>query len=245
LKKKISSILFALALVLSFSLVTAVPVAAWDVEDPCVASNEDFIWGIGWDGDTAESYYGEQSWSFFETPNDGYNLYRDDVTGTGNLDKIDDLITRTPGAITGLLIEFVFPEIDGGLWYMGDEGSNKYYWALEPRGYNYPDIDIKPGSDPNSINLKSKGVVPVAVLTTADFDASTVDPAAVLFVGASPVRSIECDVDDDGDLDILFHFKTQDLNLDENSTEATLTGMTYGGQTIQGTDAVNIVPKEK
>ena len=33
-------------------------------------------------------------------------------------------------------------------------------------------IDIKPGSFPNRINLRSKGVIPVAVLTTATFDAT-------------------------------------------------------------------------
>lgn len=103
-------------------------------------------------------------------------------------------------------------------------------------------IDIKPGSCPNSINLKSKGVVPVAVLTTDDFDASTVDPVTVLFAGASPLRWTTEDVDGDGDMDLLFHFKTQELNLTETSTEATLTGTTLGGQPIMGTDTANIVP---
>jgi hypothetical protein len=107
------------------------------------------------------------------------------------------------------------------------------------------DIDIKPGSDPNSINLKSKGVVPVAVLTTDDFDASSVDPTTVLFAGAQPVRWTLEDVDGDDDLDLLFHFKTQELNLSEDSTEATLTGATYGETSIQGTDTVNVVPRGK
>ena len=31
-------------------------------------------------------------------------------------------------------------------------------------------IDIKPGSFPNSINLKGKGVIPVAILSTTTFD---------------------------------------------------------------------------
>jgi hypothetical protein len=106
-------------------------------------------------------------------------------------------------------------------------------------------IDIKPGSDPNSINLKSKGVVPVALLTTDDFDASDVDPDTVLFAGASPVRWTMEDVDGDGDVDMLFHFKTQELELDAASTEATLTGDTVDGTHIQGTDSVNIVPKGK
>jgi hypothetical protein len=104
-------------------------------------------------------------------------------------------------------------------------------------------IDIKPSSDPNSINLKSKGVVPVAVLTTGDFDASTTDPGTVVFAGASPLRWALEDVDNDGDMDMLFHFKTQELDLD--STEATLTGDTSSGCPIIGTDTVNIVPTGK
>ncbi len=104
-------------------------------------------------------------------------------------------------------------------------------------------IDIKPGSYPNSINLGSKGMVPVAVLTTDDFDASTVDPVTVEFAGAQPVRWTMEDVDGDGDMDLLFHFKTQELHLDENSTEATLTGYTHDGEFIWGTDTVNIVSK--
>ena len=105
-------------------------------------------------------------------------------------------------------------------------------------------IDIKPGSDPNSINLKSKGVVPVAVLTTDDFDASSVDPETVSFAGASPVRwTIEDVCPYDGRDDLLFHFKTEELDLDENSTEAFLMGYTFGGEFIWGTDTVNIVRK--
>jgi len=103
-------------------------------------------------------------------------------------------------------------------------------------------IDIKPGSDPNSINLGSKGVVPVAVLTTDDFDASEVDPEMVEFAGAEPERWTSEDVDGDGELDMLFHFKTEDLNLKEDSEDATLTGQTLGGHDITGTDSVRIVP---
>jgi len=103
-------------------------------------------------------------------------------------------------------------------------------------------IDIKPGSDPNSINLKSRGVIPVAVLTTEDFDTSDVDPETVLFANAAPVRWSMEDVDSDGDMDLLFHLKTQGLDLTDESTEATLTGSTYEGFPVQGTDSVNVVP---
>ncbi len=107
------------------------------------------------------------------------------------------------------------------------------------------DIDIKPGGNPNNINLKSKGVVAVAALTTNDFNAGEIDTVTVQFAGAKPVRWTLCDVDGDGDDDMLFHFKTQDLELDENSTEATLMCETFGGDTITGTDTVRVVPRKK
>jgi hypothetical protein len=104
------------------------------------------------------------------------------------------------------------------------------------------EIDIKPGSYPNSINLGSRGVVPVAILTSDVFDALTVDPASVLFAEAAPLRWAAEDVDFDGDADLLFHFKTQELQLDETSNEAALTGSTFDGQDIEGIDTVEIVP---
>lgn len=107
-------------------------------------------------------------------------------------------------------------------------------------------IDVKPESCPSSINLGSHGRMWVAVWTTDSFDASTIDPGTVDFAGAAPVRSKMEDVDGDGDLDLLLQFKTQELvDLDETSTTATLTGETYGGQPIEGTFLVNIVPKGK
>ena len=107
------------------------------------------------------------------------------------------------------------------------------------------EIDIRPGSDQNSINLGSGGVLPVAILTTDEFDASTVRPASVLLAGAATRRWAMEDVDRDGDLDLLLNFKIQELELDESSTEATLTGETFprfGRVPIEGTDSVRIVP---
>jgi hypothetical protein len=83
------------------------------------------------------------------------------------------------------------------------------------------------------------------VRTTDGFDPSTVDPSTVEFASAPPVRWAMEDLDGDGDTDLLLHFKMQELSLTNDSTTATLTGTTYGGQAIEGTDTVNIMPKGK
>lgn len=103
-------------------------------------------------------------------------------------------------------------------------------------------LDIKPGSDPNSINCNDDTlVIPVAILTTADFDATTVDQSTVTFETASPQDGHFEDVDGDGDTDLMFHFALGDTNLACESAQGTLSGQTFGGETIAGTDSVDMV----
>jgi hypothetical protein len=104
------------------------------------------------------------------------------------------------------------------------------------------EIDIKPGSFPNSINLKNQGDIPVAILTTGDFDATTVDPLSVRFGPGAAVEShgighIE-DVDQDGDLDLVLHFRTQETGIQCGDTAASLTGETFDGHAIEGSDSI-------
>jgi len=49
-------------------------------------------------------------------------------------------------------------------------------------------LDIKPGSCPNPLKIKEKGVLPVAILGTEDFDVSQVDPVSVFLEGVAPLR---------------------------------------------------------
>jgi hypothetical protein len=106
-------------------------------------------------------------------------------------------------------------------------------------------IDIKPGSFPNSINLRSKGVVPVAILASSAFNVFDVDVYTVKFAGASPDKFAYEDVNSDGLVDLVLHFPIGQLQLAPTSTQATLTGMLRGGLTITGTDSVRIVPSGK
>jgi hypothetical protein len=110
-------------------------------------------------------------------------------------------------------------------------------------------VDIKPGSSTNPINLSSNATIPVAILSTSSFDATSVDPSSVCFGDAETPAERDCvalhtstkDVNGDGHLDLLLHFKTRQTGIDHGDTEACLTGTTFTGLSIQGCDS--ILPK--
>jgi uncharacterized repeat protein (TIGR01451 family) len=131
-------------------------------------------------------------------------------------------------------------------------------------------INIKPGSFPNSINLKSKGVIPVAALTTVageyglplDFDASTIIVSSVRF-GSCPLvtggggapeahgrghseDAYELDETTlDGDLDLVLHHATQQTGFASGETEGCLRGQFLGPNgevwTFHGVDSVRLL----
>jgi len=107
-------------------------------------------------------------------------------------------------------------------------------------------IDIKPGSFPNSINPRSRGRIPVGILTTGTFDATTVDPNTVRFgatgTEAAPVHFALEDVNGDGDTDLILQFNTQATGIVCGETSASLTGQTFGGQAVEGSDSIRTVP---
>ena len=110
-------------------------------------------------------------------------------------------------------------------------------------------IDIKPNSSPNTINLGSGGVAAVAILSSATFDATTVDPltvtlasAPVKLKGSGTPQVVLQDVNGDGRQDLIVHIQTEALQLSSNDTQAVLEAETFGGAAIVGIDLVRIVP---
>lgn len=90
-------------------------------------------------------------------------------------------------------------------------------------------IDIKPGSCPNPLNVKSKGVLPVAIIGTIAFDVYDIDLSTLQLKGIAPIREEFEDVatpfngasiDDcfdcteqgpDGFVDLVLHFDTEEI----------------------------------
>jgi uncharacterized delta-60 repeat protein len=105
-------------------------------------------------------------------------------------------------------------------------------------------IDI----NPNTIRLRNIGVITVALLTTPDLDATTADPDTVCFGDAEDPDQRDCteahsrghirDVDDDGDLDLVLHYETQQTGIDAGDREACLTGNLFDGTPIEGCDSI-------
>ncbi len=120
-------------------------------------------------------------------------------------------------------------------------------------------VDIKPGSFPNSVNLKSKGVLPVAILGTEEFDATEVKFDTLRFgdplligngtTGVRPLRSALEDVSGDGLLDLTLKFSTADLveygALGPDTIEGLLTGALFDGTLFEGMDSIRIVPPNR
>ncbi|MCJ7730067.1 MAG: PKD domain-containing protein [Sedimentisphaerales bacterium] len=127
-------------------------------------------------------------------------------------------------------------------------------------------VDIKPGSCPNPLNVKSSGVLPVAILGTGDYDITTIDATSIRLAGVEPLRSSfedvagpaadsnDCNCTEDGPdglLDLTLKFKTQkivevigDVNEGDILT-LELTGVLIGERPIEGADCIFIRGKHK
>jgi hypothetical protein len=131
-------------------------------------------------------------------------------------------------------------------------------------------LDIKPGSCPNPLNVKSRGVLPVAILGTADLDVEQIDTASIRLEGVAPIQSSfqdvaapfepytgkeDCEFDcndwgPDGWTDLTLKFNTQDIvstlgdNQDGECAVLSIIGNLkeeYGGTPFEGEDVVKVL----
>lgn len=133
-------------------------------------------------------------------------------------------------------------------------------------------VDIKPGSCPNPLNVKSGGVLPVAVLSTEDFDVAGIDVSTIRITreGAGEVAPIRWCYEDvatpyDGveacgcheltgdtytDLTLKFDrqelVETLELRAEAGKTiPLTVTGALLDGTVIEGSDCIWVLAKGK
>lgn len=159
--------------------------------------------------------------------------------------------------------DWTSPDADGDGFvdspYVFTGGQDDLPWTRQDRWKTIPvDIDIKPGSHPNCFNVNGHGVIPVAILGSAEFDVTQIDVSTVSFAGLE-VRvkgndNPQCSVADvsgdfnspegapDGWADLVCHFVDDPASWCPGDSTATLNGSLLDGRAFEGTDEICIVP---
>jgi hypothetical protein len=199
--------------------------------------------------------------AFFKTlnPAAGYaltNFIVVDLTGSTSNWENYTLSIVIDTSLVGQILQFGFLNRASN-----NEGSGIFYdniaFGVAPIAVS---LDIKPGSCPNPINGVSQGVLPVALLGTADFDVNDVDVSSLRLEGIAPIRSDYEDVagpfagqlcgcstvGPDGYFDLSLKFDTQAisgaLGLSPSVDRVvTLTGTLLDGTPIEGQDCVIVI----
>jgi hypothetical protein len=109
-------------------------------------------------------------------------------------------------------------------------------------------IDIKPKSATNPIQPRSHGLTPVAILSSATFNAPlTIRDDSLTFgrTGNEPSLAF-CsggaqDVNGDGHFDLVCHFHTEKTGFETGDTQGILKGTTTENQKVSGADALRVL----
>jgi hypothetical protein len=223
-------------------------------------------WTVGYDGGAIGRNWGKICWN---------NDPCDQPPGTSITARArssEDQVTWSPWEDVGNCVDLTVP--DGRYLQVemklipNDDGESPILCDVTIcTGVQFVNLDIKPQSCPNPFNMGSKGVLPVAILGTEDFDVMTIDPATVRLEGVAPLRwnfedvstpvgpdadTCECTtLGADGYMDMTLKFDHQAIAAalgpvqDREVRVLTLTGMTYDSRHIMGKDCVIILKKGK
>lgn len=110
-------------------------------------------------------------------------------------------------------------------------------------------IDIKPDSDSNCLNMNGHGVIPVAIFGNSGFDVNDINLDSLSFAGLKVrirgKRGSLCSfeyVNDDEFLDLVCHFEDNLDNWEPRDGIAGLTGKLQNGKSFEGTDSICVIP---
>lgn len=108
-------------------------------------------------------------------------------------------------------------------------------------------VDVRPGSRVNPFNMRSRGVLPVAILGGPDFDVSQVDPATIRLQCVPATRWSMAQVNRDRIKDLSLKFETEAIASTLGTVskrqvvKLTLTAALKDGTPLAGFDEVQIV----
>ena len=116
-------------------------------------------------------------------------------------------------------------------------------------------IEVKPGSGGElaPVNPKSRGTIPVALLSSAQFNALDIkmDAKSLTFGSTGSEESLrKCgkegeDVNGDGRLDLVCHFENQLAKFSEEDDRGTVRGVTNAGLPFEGHGMLKVVPVKR
>lgn len=113
-------------------------------------------------------------------------------------------------------------------------------------------IDIVPGrSDVVPLNQRFEGEIPVAILSSKDFDATKVDVASLTFGATGDEQSLRhCrrrprDTNRDSLTDMVCHFTTTATGFEVGDTQGVLRGKTTDGRKIEGHGALKVIAEKR
>jgi hypothetical protein len=113
-------------------------------------------------------------------------------------------------------------------------------------------IDIKPGSlEIAPINPKAKGVIPVALLSSPEFNPMDVDVNSVTFGHSGDEPSMRhCgkdgkDLNADGIADLVCHFENAVAKFVRGDSMGVVKGKTKGGKLFEGSGDLKVVPEKR
>jgi hypothetical protein len=247
---------------------------------------------LGYIDDTWRSASTDPGWGYNMWPSSYQAMYCmmkgleycgvDSVDTDGDGDRDDDWFNQEPPAAPAedYATVLVDQQNGDGSWPWCDWGTDVLCttWALLTLEKVTPPppvievyLDIRPGSCPNPFNGMARGVLPMAILGTEDFDVATIDPATIRLMregydeGVAPRRWAQwdvatpfegelCDCHDlygDGWTDLALKFSIQEvkhtLGLGDavgETVELMVTGNLLeeeGGTPFEGSDCVWII----
>jgi hypothetical protein len=150
-------------------------------------------WTVSSDFPTVNALYPDQGYSdafIFKLSADGSQAVYSTYLGGSSYDYGGRAIAVDGSGnayVTGWTESSDFPTVNA-LYETHGGGYDAFIAKISDSGYLEVALDIIPNACPNSLNIRSKGVLPVAIVGTQDFDVNQIDLTSIQLEGVKPLR---------------------------------------------------------